>query len=183
VRGQEEGKGTVKITHAKPATDDAGAAALSIALRGAETACQGIFIGNDAGNQTTGRLLNIRNGGPDSERLVLTADGRVELPVQGPAGGVLIGSDANLYRSARRVLSTDGTIQARVLHGQSILLGAKSVNPPAPVADMQARIYVKANKLVIQWNKGGTALYTTIPLDSPGPYPVAAIVTTDTAPP
>ena len=27
---------------------------------------------------------------------------------------------------------------------------------------------------MIQWNKGGTVLYTTIPLDSAGPYPVAA---------
>ena len=46
---------------------DANAAALSIALLGAGTACQGIFIGNDAGNPTTGQLLNIRNGGPDTD--------------------------------------------------------------------------------------------------------------------
>jgi hypothetical protein len=183
VRGREEGKGTVKITHVKPAAADAGAAALSIALRGAGTACQGIFIGNDAGNPTTGRLLNIRNGGPDSERLVLTADGMVELPVQGPAGGLVIGSDAKLYRSARNVLSTDGAVRANVLQGQSIQLAAKSVNAPAPAADLQARLYVKAGKLVIQWNKGGTVLYTTIPLDSSGPYPVTAAVTTDTTPP
>ena len=110
VRGREEGRGTVKITHEKPARSDANAAALSIALTGAGTAAQGIFIGNDAGNPTTGPLLNIRNGGPDARRLVLTADGKMQLPVQGPQGGVVIGSDASLYRADEGVLATDGGI-------------------------------------------------------------------------
>jgi hyaluronoglucosaminidase len=74
IQGQEEGRGTVKITHEKPVRSDANAAALSIALQGSGTACQGIFIGNDAGNPTTGKLLNIRNGGPSAKRLALTAD-------------------------------------------------------------------------------------------------------------
>jgi hypothetical protein len=110
VRGREEGRGTVKITHEKPVRLDANAAALSIALTGAGTAAQGIFIGNDAGNPTSGPLLNIRNGGPDAKRLVLSADGKLQLPVQGPRGGLAIGSDATLYRSAERVLATDGGI-------------------------------------------------------------------------
>jgi hyaluronidase-like protein HylP len=79
VRGRESGKGTVKITHGKPDTPDANASALSIALEGAGTACQGIFIGNDAGNPTTGDLLHIRNGGPGTDRLRLTAAGRLEV--------------------------------------------------------------------------------------------------------
>jgi hypothetical protein len=111
VRGREEGRGTVKITHEKPARPDANAAALSIALTGAGTAAQGIFIGNDAGNPTTGPLLNIRNGGPSAKRLVLTADGKLQLPVQGPLGGLAIGSDASLYRAAAGVLATDGAIE------------------------------------------------------------------------
>ena len=110
VRGREEGRGTVKITHEKPARSDANAAALSIALTGAGTAAQGIFIGNDAGNPTTGPLLNVRNGGPDAKRLVLTADGKMQLPVKGPVGGLMIGSDASLYRAAEGVLATDGAI-------------------------------------------------------------------------
>ena len=36
VQGQEEGRGTVKITHEKPARPDANAAAISIALRAPE---------------------------------------------------------------------------------------------------------------------------------------------------
>src|SRR5256712_6217632 len=40
VQGREQGKGTVKITHAKPAQSDAHAAALSDALLGAGSACQ-----------------------------------------------------------------------------------------------------------------------------------------------
>ncbi len=79
VRGRESGRGTVKITHGKPSGPDADASALSIALEGAGTACQGIYIGNDAGNPTTGDLLHVRNGGPGTERLRLTAAGRLEV--------------------------------------------------------------------------------------------------------
>ena len=87
VRGRETGRGTVKITHAKPAGADANASALSIALEGAGTASQGIFIGNDAGNPTTGDLLHIRNGGPGTDRLRLTADGLLQLPAAGSRPG------------------------------------------------------------------------------------------------
>ena len=142
VRGREAGKGTVKITHAKPEGPDANASALSIALEGASTACQGIYIGNDAGNPTTGDLLHIRNGGPGTDRLRLTAAGRLMLPVQGPDGGLELGSD-----------------------------------------DGQARLYVKDGKLVVQWDNGVRTLYTTIPLATPGPYPVSFKVTTDTVAP
>jgi hypothetical protein len=119
VEGREQGRGTVKITHQKPAGTDAGAAALSIALEGAGTACQGIFIGNDVANPTTGNLLTIRNGGPGTGRLALTAAGRLQLEVQGVEGGILIGADTNLYRSAPGVLATDGVVQGRVLQGGS----------------------------------------------------------------
>jgi hypothetical protein len=111
VRGRESGKGTVKITHAKPDVPDANASALSIALEGAGTACQGIYIGNDAGNPTTGDLLHIRNGGPGTDRLRLTAAGRLELPEPGPAAGLVMGRDANLYRADAQVLATDGALR------------------------------------------------------------------------
>ncbi len=142
VRGREEGKGTVKITHEKPPGPDADASAISIALRGAGTACQGIFIGNDAGETTTGNLLNIRNGGPGSERLVLRADGRLEVAGEARAPSL-------------KLQGTGGT----------------------------ARIYVKNGKLVAEWSDGSRTLYTTIRLDSPGPYPAVAAATTDTTPP
>jgi hypothetical protein len=184
VRGREEGKGTVKITHEKPTGADGNASAISIALLGPGTACQGIFIGNDAGNQTTGPLLHVRNGGPGDERLTLTADGRMELPVPGPAGGLLIGADANLYRGASKVLATSGGIEARwVIAHSSVTLSAKAANPPSPLPGTQARMYVKDAKLVVQWNDGLKTLYTTIELDGPGPYPADAKVTTDTNPP
>ena len=118
VRGQEEGRGTVKITHQKPANPDPNAAALSLALEGAGTAAQGIFIGNDAGNVTTGHLLNLRNGGPGTERLILTADGQLQLAIQGPGGGLLMGTDANLYRAAPATLGTDGALLAHDLRPQ-----------------------------------------------------------------
>ena len=177
VQGREEGKGTVKITHSKPAGADGNAAALSIALLGEGTACQGIFIGNDSGNPTTGKLLNVRNGGPDSERLSLTADGRLALPVQGPVGGIVLGSDANLYRKAPGTLATDGGIQARVVE-----LPPQPA-PAPPASGVQARLYVKGSKLVVEWREGDAVLYTAIPLDTAGPYPVTPQVTTDTTPP
>jgi hypothetical protein len=179
IKGQEEGRATVKITHVKPAGDDSNAAALAIGLAGAGTAAQGIFIGNDAGIATTGPLLNIRNGSIGSERLVLTADGRADLPVQGPSGGVLIGSDANLYRSAPGVLASDGTVQAAALQGDGLLLDVQTGNPAVPAEGQQARLYVKDGKLVIQWSDGGSVLYTTIRLDRGG-RPVLA--TTHSAP-
>jgi hypothetical protein len=154
VRGREAGKGTVKITHAKPDGSDANAAALSIALEGAGTACQGIYIGNDAGNPTTGHLLHIRNGAADAERMTLTADGRLELPARGPGAGVMVG-------------------------GTLTLAAAPAGDMPPPAAAGLARIYVKNGKLVVQWNDGSDTLYTTIPLDTRGASPV----TTDTAAP
>ena len=80
------------------------------------------------------------------------------------------------------MLATDGAIQAKIMQGESLSLAAQPANPPAPVAG-QARLYVKGGKLVIQWNKGGTVLYTTVKIDSAGPYPAVATVTTDTAAP
>jgi hypothetical protein len=184
IRGREEGRGTVKITHEKPAGADANASALSICLLGAGTAAQGIYIGNDAGVATTGPLLNIRNGGPGSERLVLTAGGKLDLPVRGPAGGLVLGSDASLYRSAKGFLATNGSLEVRTLLAHlSLTLSAKLTNPPAPVPGAQAHMYVKGGKLVILWSNGVQPLYTTIQLDNPGPYPVAPAVTTDTTPP
>ena len=73
--GEEAAVGTFKITHSSPTLipgqSDANAAALSIALAGAGTQAQGIFI--DAASRTSGKLLNLRNGGV--EQLTLAADG------------------------------------------------------------------------------------------------------------
>jgi hypothetical protein len=170
VHGREQGRGTVKITHEKPPSGgDSGASAISIALRGAGTAAQGIFIGNDAGEVTTGHLLNLRNGGPGTERLVLTAGGQLRLAIQGPGGGLLLGNDAALYRAAPATLATDGTLQAGSL---GLRTGAD-----------QARLYFRNRKLVVEWSDGVKILYTTVPLDSPGPYPATVQVTTDTTAP
>jgi hypothetical protein len=184
VHGREEGRGTVKVTHEKPAGTDADASALSICLIGDGTAAQGIFVGNDAGIATTGPLLNIRNGGAGSERLVLTADGQLQLPVRGATGGILIGDDARLYRAAHQIVGIAGGLEVRsVIAHSGLTLSAKSANLPAPPPLSQARVYVKAAKLVVQWNDGSNTLYTTIPLDTPGPYPAVPNVTTDTTPP
>jgi hypothetical protein len=91
------------------------------------------------------------------------------------SGGVSLGAQA----TPETVLHLRGNAS---VHG-SLTVDSEPANAPAPAAGTQARLYVKAGKLVIQWNRGGTVLYTTIPLDSPGPYPVSPAVTTDTAAP
>ena len=323
VRGRESGRGTVKITHGKPDGPDADASALSIALEGAGTACQGIYIGNDADNPTTGDLLHIRNGGPGAERLRLTAAGRLEVAravsvtatiptsgadpaslqaydarttvmpaaqtnvqsvgayrsrltlngmpglVQGfvgntftsfqhqprlapiPAGGtghltsvfgfhsspaatVDAGWNVNNYSPLRveapggsgAILKLTGLdIQdfrgratfnysirsfgpaVHMRHSGGINIGSQATpdtalhvrgnasahgsltldedrrRPRRPGAGQRARLYVKNGKLVLQWNDGGKTLFTTIPLETSGPYPVTVPVTTDTTPP
>ena len=366
VRGRETGKGTVKVTHGKPVGPDADASALSIALEGVGTACQGIYIGNDADNPTTGDLLHIRNGGPGTERLRLTADGQLEVPVgaveaqalrlTAPAAAVIgarhvaaqlpvtstirLGEGGGLRGFAvSPSISTEGTLDASSLvmfsaagevtpaaqtqiqavdafkssitvnglpaavdgvvgstfssfqhqlrlrpiakpgtgrvtnvfgfyappvsgveggwtvtnysllrleapggagtiinltgldirdlrtrgintyslrsmgpgvhmrHSGGVNLGTQATPasilhlrgnasyhgsltldqetsvPAAPPPDQQARLYVKDAKLVVQWNDGGTTLFTTIPLDATGPYPVSVAVTTDITPP
>jgi Hyaluronidase protein (HylP) len=323
VRGRESGRGTVKITHGKPDVPDANASALSIALEGAGTACQGIFIGNDAGNPTTGDLLHIRNGGPGTDRLRLTAAGRLEVaravsvvatisangadpgslqtydagttvvpaaatnvqavdayrsrltlngisgvvngfvgtalssfqhqprlaPIPGGGSGQLTsvfgfhsspsatvdaGWNVNNYSPLRveapggsgTILNLTG-LDIRDFRGRaafnysmrsfgpavhmrhsgginvgsqatpdtalhvrgnpsfhgSVTVDRESADGPAPAAREQARLYVKNGKLVLQWNDGGKTLFTTIPLETSGPYPVTVPVTTDTTPP
>ena len=118
---------------------------------------QGIFIGNDAGNVTTGHLLNVRNGGQGTERLILTADGQLQLAIQGPGGGLLMGTDASLYRAAPATLGTDGALLATTF-------GLSD-------ATSQARIYVRDRKLVIEWTDGSSTLYTTIRSTAPARTP------------
>jgi hypothetical protein len=91
------------------------------------------------------------------------------------SGGVSLGAQA----TPDTLLHLRGNA---AVHG-SLTLDAETSNPPLPVAGSQARLYVKDGKLVVQYNRDGTVLYTTIALDGSGPYPVAAAVTTDTAAP
>jgi hypothetical protein len=59
ISGIETGKGTVKIAHRGQAdASDANAAAISIDLQTAGTACKGIYI--QSAGSTTGKLVNIR---------------------------------------------------------------------------------------------------------------------------
>ena len=84
VRGRETGRGTVKITHGKPDGSDANASALSIALEGAGTAARASSSATTPDNPTTGDLLTSATAGPGTDRLRLTADGRLELPRRAP---------------------------------------------------------------------------------------------------
>ena len=108
VEGQE-GRGTVKITHEKPVRGDANAAAISIALLGAGTACQGIFIGNDAGNPQPARSQHPQrwawNGAARADRRWENAVART-----GTDRWPCDRNGRHLFRLAQGVLATDGGI-------------------------------------------------------------------------
>ena len=91
------------------------------------------------------------------------------------SGGVNIGSQA----TPASILHLRGNPS---YHG-SLTVEQESADAPAPAARQQARLYVKNGKLVVQWNDGGKTLFTTIPLEPSGPYPVTVPITTDTTPP
>ena len=91
------------------------------------------------------------------------------------SGGVNLGSQA----TPETLLHLRGNPS---FHG-SLTLEQESADPPAPAPASQARLYVRNGKLVVQWNDGARTLYTTIPLGTPGPYPVSCQVTTDTVAP
>lgn len=75
--GVETGRGTVKIAHSKPPSgaNDANASALSIFLKGVNTACQGIHIDTESG--TSGALIDARDAG--IQLMKLTPDGVLHL--------------------------------------------------------------------------------------------------------
>lgn len=79
IEGQEENRGTAKITHVKPAgVADGNASALSLRCNGNGTAAQGIFLDCEDGG-TTGKLLNLRNVG---EKFVVHSQGAMEVTEQ-----------------------------------------------------------------------------------------------------
>lgn len=74
-------------------------------------------------------------------------------------------------------------LRDNALDHTSITIDEVAADGPLPTLDNQARVYVKNNKLVIQWNAGGANLWTSIVLNPPGPYPVAGAWVTDVVAP
>ncbi len=55
----------------------------------------------------TADLVQVGSSAAAGDRLAVSAAGQVSLPVTGSGGGIVIGGDANLYRSAANTLRTD----------------------------------------------------------------------------
>lgn len=88
VSGVENAKGTIKVTHTGTG-DDADAAAISVDLAGANTACQGLAI-NSTSAGATGALLNLR--GNTLDKFKVNAQGTVTVGAwQGSAVAVTFG--------------------------------------------------------------------------------------------
>jgi len=105
VSGSQTERGTVKISHNKPAGSDADAAALSIDCKGTGTAAQAIFVDATEGG-TTGKLLNIRNNG--SEKFVVDSNGKATA-----AGGADMGS-SKITNLGTPTASTDASTKGYV---------------------------------------------------------------------
>ena len=54
----------------------------------------------------TANLLNVGSSASATDRLTVSAAGKLALPVQGSAGGIVIGTDASLYRGTGGVLES-----------------------------------------------------------------------------
>lgn len=140
ISGYETGKGTVKIDHRKPVAavtgSDGNASALSLRCNGAGTAAQGIFFDAEDAGGTTGKLLNFRQQGV--EKFVVAADGaitsqgKLTLPLAGNTGGLLVGGDCNLYRTAADNWRTDDLFMVvRASAGTPALSATVSGSSPA----------------------------------------------------
>jgi hypothetical protein len=159
----------IGIPDAAPIQDqsfrDDGAAATSVYIAGTHaTAAIGIAAG--AGNVGIGTLtpaarLNLGYTAAGAESTVA-------------ADGILFGDDTNLYRSAADVLKTDDQL---VVTGAGLLLQGTGANaflhlqectstPSTPGDGAATRVYMKADKLIILYNHGGTAKYRYLDLTS-----------------
>jgi hypothetical protein len=67
----------------------------------------GIPLGIRGLTGQTADLFRIGSTDSPTDRMVVSAAGQVSMPVTGSAGGLVIGGDANLYRSAADTLRTD----------------------------------------------------------------------------
>lgn len=74
-------------------------------------------------------------------------------------------------------------LRDNALDHTSITIDEVAADGPLPTLDNQARIYIKNNKFVIQWNLGGANLWTWAVLNPAGPYPVATAWVTDVVAP
>ena len=78
----------------------------------------------------TGNLLQIGSSSSATDRVTVNSAGQLALPVTGSTGGLLLGGDATLYRSASNTLRTsgglivDGAVQLSVLSGTIGFFGA-----------------------------------------------------------
>ncbi|MBT0159745.1 hypothetical protein G4O51_07150 [Candidatus Bathyarchaeota archaeon A05DMB-2] len=59
-----------------------------------------------------------------NQRMVLSNAGRLELPVQGSSGGLKVGDDTNLYRSAQDVLKTDDSFVCYNITGNDAIFNS-----------------------------------------------------------
>ena len=169
--GQEQSWGTFKVAHKQPPSgaSDANAAAISINLMSDQTrhdtnpldttAAMGIYMDTYQSDQvtkypTTGNLLNLKNGGV--QRLVLNADGQLQLPATASLGGIVIGGDVSLWRSSTKVLRSDSTLYLQNANADSTVFYVSQVSGLGSIAGP----FAIKNSGKLEWGPGLTSTST-----------------------
>lgn len=128
IQGVETGRGSLKVTHDHPAgataNDDANAACLRVnwadtAANG--TAVQGLFMDSDNAIVTTGKLIDIRNAGPNAQKLSLTSAGLLFVGPAGGTGAVGVGGAVGFSVALSNVVTapTSATANGGVLYSEA----------------------------------------------------------------
>lgn len=84
----------------------------------------GVPLGIRGLSGQTADLFRVGSTDSPTDRMVVSAAGQVSLPVTGSTGGLVIGGDTNLYRSAADTLRTDDNV---VVGGNLTVNGATTV--------------------------------------------------------
>ncbi|GEM_PF-2859738 len=161
-----------------------------------ENTARAVLIGNITTGNLTGDMLDSPNKSPVltddgvgvgfrtqvNTSLFLDAgqgSGGVQFGLRpnSATGGVLFGS-GGASPVVRAILNGDGNLGIGTMTPDSTLelsgasaavsLNEDSATPVTPADGTEARIYVKADKLVIQWNQGGTVRYKYLLLSGTG---------------
>ena len=94
---------TIYATHVSPLWDEV--VALENILRGVTAGSLGSLSLQGAVGQVS-NLFSVGTSASSTDRLTLSAAGKLGLPVQGSAGGITIGTDASIYRGTGGVLES-----------------------------------------------------------------------------
>jgi hypothetical protein len=132
VQGQETGRGTIKVTHVGTGTD-ANASAISIAMEGAGTVAQGIFMDyTDAAPGANVPMLNLRHSGTERLKLLNKAVDTI-----GAANLLLFGATEPATGQGGITMPNAAVAPAAVANNGTLYVSAGALRYRGPTTDTQ----------------------------------------------